>query len=172
MFGATREQRRWLNMAACGATVGLMVYALFLQHVVGLEPCPLCVLQRVAVIGLGLVFLLAGLHAPSGAGARAYGLLALIPAAGGALVAGRHAWLQQLPADQVPACGPGLDYILDAFPLTEALTLVFQGSGECADLQWSFLGLSMPAWVLLWCVGLGVWGVLINWRRLSVTPAD
>ena len=159
-------QRRWLNLAAFAATLGLMAYALFLQHVKGLEPCPLCVFQRVAVISMGLVFLFAGLHAPRGPAARVYAILGLAAAAGGAAVAGRHAWLQQLPADQVPACGPGLDYILDAFPLSEALTLVFQGSGECANVQWSFLGLSMPAWVLVWCIGLGFWTLLINWRRL------
>jgi len=144
-----------------------MAYALYLQHVQGLEPCPLCIFQRVAVIAMGAIFLIAGLHAPAGATARAYGLLALLAAVGGATVAGRHAYLQQLPPDQVPACGPGLDYILEVFPLSEALTLVFQGSGECADVQWSFLGLSMPAWVLVWCIGLGVWAVLINWRRLA-----
>ncbi len=163
----SREQRRWLNLAAAGASVGLMAYALFLQYVQGLEPCPLCVFQRVAVIALGVVFLAAGVHAPAGAFARVYGGLGLVAAVGGAVVAGRHAWLQQLPADQVPACGPGLDYMLEVFPLTEALALVFQGSGECAEVQWSFLGLSMPAWVLIWCVGLGIWGLVVNFRRLA-----
>ena len=167
MVVRTRQQRRWLNLAAAGATVGLMAYALFLQYVQGLEPCPLCVFQRVAVIALGVVFLVAGLHAPTGAAGRIYGVLGVAAALGGAVVAGRHAWLQQLPADQVPACGPGLDYILDVFPLTEALTLVFQGSGECATVDWSFLGLSMPAWVLLWCIALGIWAVAINARRLA-----
>ena len=164
---ANRQQRRWLNLAAAGATVGLMAYALFLQYVQGLEPCPLCIFQRVAVIALGLVFLAAGLHAPAGATARVYAALGVLAAGGGVVVAGRHAYLQQLPADEVPACGPGLDYMLDVFPLTEALTLVFQGSGECANVDWSFLGLSMPAWVLLWCAALGIWAVLINVRRLS-----
>jgi len=166
MLVANRDQRRWLNLAAAGASAGLMGYALFLQHVQGLEPCPLCVFQRLAVIALGVIALVAGLHAPRGASARGYAGLALLAAAGGAVVAGRHAWLQQLPADQVPACGPGLDYVLEVFPLAEALKLVFEGSGECANVQWSFLGLSMPAWVFLWCVGLGIWSVVVNWRRL------
>ena len=156
-----------MNLGAAGATVGLMAYALFLQYVQGLEPCPLCVFQRVAVIALGVVFLAAGLHAPTSAAGRVYSVFGVAAALGGAVVAGRHAWLQQLPADQVPACGPGLDYMLDVFPLTEALTLVFQGSGECANVDWSFLGLSMPAWVLLWCVALGIWAVAINFRRLA-----
>jgi disulfide bond formation protein DsbB len=163
----SREQRRWLNLTAAGATVGLMAYALFLQYVQGLEPCPLCIFQRVAVIALGLVFLAAGLHAPAGASARVYGVLGVLAAVGGVVVAGRHAWLQQLPADQVPACGPGLDYMLEVFPLGEALSLVFQGSGECANVQWSFLGLSMPAWVLLWCAALGIWALAINYRRIA-----
>ena len=167
MFITTRARRRQLNLAAFGATVGLMGYALYSQYVDGLEPCPLCIFQRVAVIALGLIFLVAALHAPVGRAARSYGILGALASIAGAIVAGRHAWLQQLPADQVPACGPGLDYMLDVFPLTEALALVFQGSGECANVDWSFLGLSMPAWVLIWFIGLGIWVVVINWWRVT-----
>src|SRR5690606_20283417 len=139
---------------------GLLAYAYYTQFHLGLQPCPLCIFQRVAVIALGAVFLLAALQGPRGWGRRVYaGLLALVALAG-AGVAGRHVWIQHLPADQVPACGPGLDYMLEVFPLGETLRMVFTGSGECAAVNWSFLGLSMPAWVLIWCValgGLGVW---------------
>ena len=93
-----------------------------------------------------------------------YGILGAVCALAGAAVSARHVWLQNLPADLVPECGPGLDYMLDVFPLTEALTLVFQGSGECANVQWSFLGLSMPAWVLVWCVALALFALWANWR--------
>lgn len=150
---------------ALGALVcaGLMGFALYAQHGLGLEPCPLCVLQRVAVIATGLVFAIAALHGPGRAGRLVYGALALLAAAAGAGVAGRHAWLQSLPADQVPACGPGLDFMLNSFGLGEVLAMVLSGSGECAEIAWSFLGLSMPAWVLIWCVALGAWAIRVNW---------
>ncbi len=152
------------NYLGFGACVGLMAYALFSQYVLGLEPCPLCIFQRVAVISMGVVFLVAAIHAPGLVGRRVYGVLLALAAAGGAIVAGRHVWLQNLPPDQVPTCGPGLDFMLEAFPFTEMLTTVFSGSGECAEVDWAFVGLSMPAWVLI-CVllvgGLGVWN---NWR--------
>lgn len=160
----TRAERRWLNLAGFAAVVGLMAYALYAQHVLGLEACPLCIFQRVALISLGLVLLVAGLHAPRGA--RVYGLLAVLVAATGAGIAGWHVYLQNLPPDRVPACGPGLEYMLDAFPFVEVLEMVFTGSGECADVNWQFLGLSMPGWVLVWFVVLGSLAAYANWPRL------
>ncbi|HSN52991.1 MAG TPA: disulfide bond formation protein B [Woeseiaceae bacterium] len=157
--------RRVVNFAAFAVCCGLMGFALFAQHVLLLDPCPLCVFQRVAVISMGLIFLVAALHDPAGAGRIVYGLLLGLAAIGGASVAGRHAWLQQLPPDQVPSCGPGLDYMLDTLPFTEVLGKVFRGSGECAEIVWQFLGLSMPGWVLVWVTVLGVTGILNNVRR-------
>ena len=154
--------RRIINLSGFFACVGLMAYALYLQHGTGLEPCPLCVFQRLAVIGLGVLFLLVSLHNPQPFGARIYGALLGVVALLGVAVAGRHVWLQHLPADQVPACGPGLEYMLEELPLLQALNKVFSGSGECAEVDWSFLGLSMPACVLLWLVFLGVLGVVAN----------
>ena len=142
-----------------------MGYALYAEYGLLLEPCPLCVFQRMAVVGLGVVFLAAGLHDPSGWGRRVYAGLVVLTAGAGIAVAGRHVWLQSLPADRVPACGPGFDYIIDSFPVLEALRLIFSGSGECASIDWSFLGLSMPAWVLAWIVVLGVAGAWNNLRR-------
>lgn len=161
------------NANGIGALIcaGLMGFALFAQYGLKLEPCPLCVLQRVAVISLGLVFLVAALHNPSGIGRFIYGLLAAVAAGAGAGVAGRQVWLQSLPKDQVPACGPGLDFMLDTFGLGEVLSMVLSGSGECADVAWSFLGLSMPTWVLAWCVGLAVYALWANWRPDSPTAA-
>jgi len=147
--------------------IGLMAYALFAQYVQGYEACPLCIFQRVALIALGLVLLVGALHAPVGAGARAYGLLGVIAAAAGIGIAGRHLYLQSLPPDQVPACGPGLDYLWDTFPMLDMLRLVFTGSGECAEVNWSFLGLSMPGWVLIWFVILGGVALVANWKRVS-----
>ena len=142
-----------------------MSFALFAEHVLLLEPCPLCVFQRIAIIVLGVVFLVAALHNPAGGGRFAYAVLALAAAAGGGAVAGRHLWLQNLPPDRVPACGPDLGYMMDAFPFSEVLKMVLTGSGECAKIAWEFLGLSMPAWVLIWAVALGILGVGNNLRK-------
>jgi disulfide bond formation protein DsbB len=162
-----REQlsRRRLNLAGVLACTGLMAYALYAEHFLLLEPCPLCVFQRLAVIVLGIVFLLAVLHNPQGTGRVVYGVLLGAVAAAGAAIAAWHIRLQNLPPDQVPSCGPGFDYILDSFPLGEALRLIFTGSGECAAIDWSFLGLSMPAWVLIAVAGIGALGVWNNLTR-------
>lgn len=157
--------RRQLNFAGFFACAGLMAYALYAEHVLLLMPCPLCVFQRMAVIALGVVFLVAALHHPRGGGRRVYAILVLLAAGAGVGVAGRHVWLQNLPPDQVPSCGPGFDYIIDSFPLSEALRLIFTGSGECADVDWSFLGLSMPAWVVISVAMIGAAGIWNNLRR-------
>lgn len=137
---------------------GLIAYALYVQFGMLMLPCPLCILQRVAFGALGAVFLIGGLHSPKGrVGRGIYGALALIPAGAGAGVAGYHVWLQSLPPSEVPLCsGMGLDYMIEAMGLMGALAKVFEGSGECAKVDWTFLGLSMPAWTLLWFVGLGL----------------
>ncbi|MDP2324384.1 MAG: disulfide bond formation protein B [Gammaproteobacteria bacterium] len=155
---------RLANTAGALACIGLMAYALYAQHGLGLEPCPLCIFQRVAVISLGSVFLIAALHPAGIVGRRVYGVLLGLVALVGSGVAGRHVWLTMLPPERVPACGPGLDFMLESFPLRETLAVVLSGSGECASIDWQFLGLSMPAWVLIALVSLGAYGVLCNWR--------
>lgn len=157
--------RRFLNALGAVACAAMLAFALFSEHVLGLEPCPLCVFQRVAVISLGGVFLMAALHNPGNVGSRLYLALMLIAVAGGAGVAGRHIWLQNLPPDQVPACGPGLDFMMDSFPLVEVFDMVLSGSGECADISWSLLGLSMPAWVLIAVTSLGFYAGWVNLQR-------
>lgn len=139
---------------------GLIGYALFLQHRLGLDPCPLCILQRVAFFGLAGVLLVALLHGPKGWGRWVYGLAGMLVAAAGAGVAGWHVRLQHLPADQVPTCGPGLDFMMENFPLADAARMIFQGSGECAEQLWVFLGLGMPAWALVWFLLLGIGAIL------------
>lgn len=134
--------------------------ALFFQHVMGLEPCPLCILQRLAVMSIGLTYLIAALHNPNRVGSIIYNIFGLLFAAAGAFVAGRQVWLQGLPPDQVPACGPGLDYLLEVSPLLEVLKTVLHGSGECAEIQWQFLGLSMPQWTLFMFGTLGLYSLL------------
>lgn len=156
--------RRTTNLATFAICAGLLAYAYYTQFYLGLEPCPLCIFQRIAMIVLGAVFLVAAAHHPALWGARVYSVFIACAAITGAAIAGRHVWLQNLPPDQVPECGPGLGYMLQAFPLSDALRMVFTGSGECAQVDWAFLGLSMPAWVLIWFVLLGVTGVWINWK--------
>jgi protein dithiol:quinone oxidoreductase len=113
------------------------------------------------------VFAVAALHAPRGAGARAYSVLGALAALTGMGISGWHVRLQNLPPAEVPACGPGYDYIMDAFGPFEGLRMIFTASGECAEVNWEFLGLSMPAWVFIWFVGLGALVVGANWNRLS-----
>jgi disulfide bond formation protein DsbB len=145
---ASLVRQRSLFLAGFAACVALIAAALYLQYVVGLEPCPLCILQRVAIIVMGVLFLVAALHNPGLTGRRIYAVLLSLTAVTGAAIAGRHVWLEHLPADQVPACGPGLSYILNHFPFARALDIILRGSGECAEVTWRLLGLSIPTWTL------------------------
>ena len=157
---------RMINFFGFLACVLLMAYAIFyLEKIVGLDPCPLCMFQRVAFVALGVVFLLAALHNPSGWGKKIYALFILISAGLGAALAGRHIWLQNLPPDQVPECAPDLDYMLEVFPFQEMLTTVLSSSGECAEVSWRFLSLSIPAWALISFIVLGLIGIIANWSR-------
>lgn len=139
--------------------------AFYFQYAMGLEPCPLCIFQRAFVLALGAVMLVAAVHDPRRPGARVYGGLITLLAAAGAAVAGRHVWLQSLPADQVPLCGPGLGYLLEKYPLGRALELILKGSGECAEVQWTFLGLSIPGWTLVVFCVLLLYGIALVFRR-------
>ena len=163
LFRWTFRAQFLLGFALC---VGLLGFALYTEKVGGLLPCPLCIFQRVAFMALGIVFLLGGLHGPKSASwRRGYGVLALLAAGAGIAISGRHVWLTQLPADQVPACGPGLDYMLEAMPLDSVIRQVLTASGECANVDWSLLGLSMPAWSLLWFVLLAAWAAYAAFKR-------
>ena len=157
--------KRTLNIAGFLICMAMIGYALYAEHQLMLEPCPLCIMQRVAVIAMGIVFLLAALHNPGGGGRFVYTGLLSLATLGGIIVAGRHVWLQSLPPDRVPACGPGLDYMLDNFPFQQVIDMVFRGSGECASTDWQLLGLSMPAWVLISVIVVGGAGIWNNWRR-------
>lgn len=129
------------------ASVIGMSFALYLEHVQGLNPCPLCIFQRIGLIGLGLISLIAFLHHPISVGfKRFYAFLGTLSILWSLGVAARHVWLQNLPPDQVPSCGPGLDYWLDTLPLKSVFQQVLQGSGECAAVDWSLLGQSLPVW--------------------------
>jgi len=131
---------------------GLLLFALYLQYYEYEDPCPLCIFQRVAYVSLLVVFAAAAVQGPRRAGALAYGVLLVVIALIGGGIAARQVWLQHLPKEMVPACGPGLNYMLDKFPLFQALGKVLRGSGECAEVGWTFIGFSIAEWSLLWFV--------------------
>ena len=161
----TLPNRRLLNLAGFLTCAGMMGFALYAQHVLLLDPCPLCIIQRVATISLGLVFLIAAVHNPGNVGSKIYGVLVTLAAGFGVGVASWHVRLQNMPADDIPSCGPGFEYIVDNFPLSDALGMIFQGSGECAEVAWRLLGLSMPTWVVIGLGGLGIAGIWNNFRK-------
>jgi len=129
--------------------LSMLLVAGYFQFIEHLDPCPLCIVQRLLVLVVGIVFLLGAMHNPISGGRRVYGFLVVLAAGFGAAIAGRHVWLQRVPEEQVPSCGPGLNFILDNFPISQAIDMVLRGSGECADVLWTFLGLSIPAWTLV-----------------------
>ena len=149
--------RTLLLLIWLGALV-LIAIALYMQYFMDLIPCALCMTQRVFVIAVGIIALLAWLHNPGNLGIKVYTSLGSLMAIIGGTFSIRHLWLQSLPADQAPACGPSLGYLFDAFPLTEALTLLLKGDGNCAESVWSLLGITIPGWTLIAFIGL----LLIN----------
>jgi disulfide bond formation protein DsbB len=156
------RNRRLLNFAGAFICAALMAYALYAEKVLGLAPCPLCMFQRVGITALGVVFLLAALHHPRALGARLYGVLLVLAGTATMYIAGRHVWIQAQPPGTVPACGAPLELMMEMFPLLEVVRKVLTGGGECGAIDWTFLGLSMPAWVLIAAIGLTLGGVLNN----------
>ncbi|MAT91003.1 MAG: disulfide bond formation protein B [Halioglobus sp.] len=145
----TLSQRQVFCALVLLAVVAMLFARVYLQAYLGLEACPLCMTQRLFVVIWGVIALLGALHNPGALGGRVYAGLCALSAYAGALVAARHVWLQHLPADQVPACGPPLDYLLENFPLRDAINTLLMGDGNCADTVWTFLGLSIPEQTLL-----------------------
>jgi len=146
---------------------GLLGVAFYMEHVMGLEPCPLCWLQRFGFMGVGLVSLVAALHGPKSLGVRVYGILLVATAGAGLGVAGRQLWLQSLPPDQVPACGPSVDYMLEVLPFMDVLTTALKGTGDCAAVVWRFLGLSIPGWSAVFFALLVILGLIMLFHRGS-----
>ena len=149
----------------------LLGFGYYLQYVRGLEPCPLCLLQRGFFYAVLLTFLVAALHGPRGKGGIAYGVLGGLFAAGGAAVASRQVWLQHLPADKVPQCGPDLFFMLENFPLSQTLKKLVSGTGECAVVDWTFLGLSIAEWSLAWFVALALYAAWLALRSSTGTAS-
>jgi len=155
---------RWLYLAGALVVAVLFGAALYLEYVLRQDPCPLCMVQRVIFIVIGMLFFIAMLHNPGRTGSKLYAVLIGLFSVFGIGVASRHIWIQHLPKDKVPACGPGLDYMLQNFPMSDVLKELMHGSGECAEKGWTFLTLGIPEWSLIWYVLLGIWAVLIAIR--------
>ncbi len=136
----------------------------YFQFVEELEPCPLCISQRIAILVTGLVFLIAAIHNPKTCSLKAYSIIGFITALFGAGISTRHVWIQNLPPGDVPECGPGLEYVFENFPLLDTIKLMLNGTGECADILWTFLGISIPGWTLVAFVALATLSLLQQWN--------
>ena len=161
---------RWPFLFGFLCCAGLLSYAYYIDWADPLiEPCPLCIIQRIVFFAMGLVFLIGGLHGARGTVAKAYGLGVAALSLSGAAIAGWHVRLQNLPADQVPVdCLPGFGYMADTKGFLDALgewlPKAFEGTGDCAVVDWTFLGLSMPTWTLVWYLGLAVSALFFGFR--------
>lgn len=155
---------RWWFGAGVAVCALLLSTGYYLQYFQGQDPCPLCLVQRGFYYAFGAVFLLAALH---GRGTLAYSLAGFVAALGGLAVAARHVWLQHLPPEQVPACGPDLFYMLENFPLRRTLEKLLTATGQCAEVKWRFLGLSIAEWSLAWFVALAAYALWIGFSRRS-----
>lgn len=157
---------RTVFMAGTIASLGMIAFAIsYFQVYLQLEPCPLCILQRIGMFSVAAVFLMATLHNPGRTGTVIYSILGALAAIGGGAVSVRHLWLQNLPKAEIPECSPGYEYIVDNFPLMEAIPLLLKGSGECSETLWSFLGLSIPGWTLVGFIFLGLLSLSQLWIR-------
>ncbi len=154
---------------ACASLIG---FGLVLQHVAGLEPCPMCILQRYAFVMIGVVALVAALHGPSGAGVRVYAFLIAAVAIAGGSISVRQSLLQRFPAPEPAKCMAGdLDFLLGNFPLAQALPKIFAGTGDCAKVEWSLLGLSIAEWALVWFVMIVAVAAWLAFFRKRPFPA-
>jgi disulfide bond formation protein DsbB len=157
--------RRWLYLAGALIVAALFGSALYLQYMLHQDPCPLCMVQRVIFIIIGALFAVAAMFNAGRVASRVYSVLIALFALSGVGVASRHIWIQHLPADQVPACGPGLNYMLKHFPMSDVLQELMHGSGECAAKGWTFLTLGIPEWSLIWYILLGIFAIMIGWKQ-------
>lgn len=151
----------FLGCLSCFSMLGVGAYLQFVEH---LEPCPLCISQRIAILLVGIVFLIAAIHNPAEKGVKIYSILGALAAIGGGSISVRHIWIQHLPPNEVPECGPGLSYVFENFPLADTIKLMLSGTGECAKVDWTLLGLSIPEWTLISFLGLATLSLLQIWN--------
>lgn len=156
---------RLLNLLVFLGCAGLLGFGLYLEHQLDQEPCPLCIVQRIEFILVALLALAAALHGPQRTGLRVYSALMLLFALAGVGSAGRQVWLQTLPPEELQACLPSLEYMMQALPFQEVIGMVLRGTADCAEVGWTFLGLSIPEWSLLAFLALALVALLQLLRR-------
>ncbi len=154
--------RRQINILGALACATMMGVALFAQFGLHLQPCNMCILQRICVVSLGLVFLAAALHDPATPGARLYSVFIAAAALAGVAVSGRHIWMSMQPLGSLPSCGADFYTMVQMIPITDVVAKIWNGGGECQMVPWRLLGLSMQTWVLIGAAGLGSIGVAAN----------
>lgn len=147
------------------ASFGLVGLAIFLQVRNNLDPCPLCISQRIAFMALGVTFLLAALHNPAGLWRKLHGLLQLGAAVTGATVAARHIWVQAHPGQTMSECGVGFDYMIHQFPMSKAVRLIFQGTGECSVIDWTLFGITIPELSLIAFITMGIYAIVLAFAK-------
>ncbi len=166
MTSANLLSLRTINTAGAALCFAMLGFGYYLQFVQGLEPCVLCIFQRLAILGLGIAFALAAFHNPRGPGRWVYGALIGGAASVGVALAGRHVWLQNLSPEDKAACGAGdWNYLMDVFGFTGTFARAWQGTGDCTEVAWQFLGLTIPGWTLVCLLLLGGLGLVRNWMR-------
>ena len=163
MFNPFTLPPRLLYLALFAVCTGLLAFGLYLQHVVGLEPCPMCIMQRYAFVLVALVGLVAGIHGPGRIGSAIYSVLLLVLAGAGGTVAAQQSILQRQPPD-LALCGPGIEYLVEAYGLGEALPMIFRGTGDCGAIDWSLFGLSIANWSLVCFICVGIFALGMLWR--------
>ncbi len=162
---------RWFFAATALLCAALLGYGYYLEFHDGLEPCPMCIFQRLCFVAILVIGVLGAVHGPRRAGIYAYGSLTTVVATIGASIAARQVWLQHLPADRVPECGPGLEFMLEVYPLFDVIRTALKGTGECAAVDWTFLGASIAEWSLLCFLGIAATHCAFMAHRLRRGPA-
>ena len=169
---ATRATSRVAFALPAMICAALLGFGYYLQYARGLDPCPLCLVQRGFFYAVMAISLLGALHGPGRIGTVLWSIALFLFSAGGAAAAGRQVWLQHLPPDKVPACGPDLFFMLENFPLMQTVQKLIKGTGECAAVDWTFLGLSIAEWALGWFVLFGFYAIWFAMRGSASAPAE
>lgn len=154
-----------IAIAIALTSIGSVLVAAYVEPFASMNPCPMCMMQRALYLGVGAFAILTLLTVKHNVARPIFAFLGLICAVIGTAVAGRQVWLQHLPAEEVPACGPPLEYMLEVFPLLEVVQHALMGTGDCAEIQWQWLGLSIPGWSIILFLGLALGNLLILFRR-------
>jgi disulfide bond formation protein DsbB len=152
-------------IAGFSVCVALLAYAYYVQFELGIEPCPMCIFQRIVFIVMAILFLVGAIQNPQARGRRVYALLLVLTAGIGVGIAARHLWVQHQPPDLMAGCAPGWNYMISNFPISKALKMAFTGSADCAQVSWTFLDLSMPFWTLVCYVLLGAGALWVGFRQ-------